>query len=308
MKNLNLNRTVSREGGNFLESKPSNYQGHALKVESNNLIDFYTQRKNKAIRIANTLLKYKKFQFVIDASITATGDLFPLFYAINQIGGKVLLTNLTLQELYKLKNCKEDASSSAAGFILKEAARFPNLFENIVINDPFGSVDDMIIKFCATKRDKVVLLTSDIMMCNTARMYYAVTVHFLLPRRISDNNLPLEKEDSTSDIRTLYFTRINQGKLEINAHPTPYRKISVFSNGVELSNAFVPLHIGDDVFVATSKEAYTTFCHFKLISLSTTNNCEFIFGGRIKDSIDISKLPEASYRSFMREVKREIGL
>ncbi len=308
MKNLNLNRTVLRKGRNCLESKPSNYQGYALNVESNNLIDFYTQRKNKAIRIANTLLKYKKFQFVIDASITATGDLFPLFYAINQIGGKVLLTNLTLQELYKLKNCKGDASSSAAGFILKEAARFPNLFENIVINDPFGSVDDRIIKFCSTQKDKVVLLTSDIMMCNTARMYYNVTVHYLTPIRISDNNITLDKGISTSDIRTLYFTRINKGKLEINANLTTYRKISVFSNGVEHSNAFVPLHIGDDVFVATLKEEYITFCHFKLISLNAQHNCKIIFGGRIKDSIDISKLPEASYRSFMREVKREIGL
>ena len=308
MKNFNQNRPVSREEKIFLENKPSNYQDHALKVESNNLLDFYTQRKNQAIRIANTLLKYKKFQFVIDASITGTGDLFPLFYAINQIGGKVLLSNLTLQELYKLINYRVDASSSAARFILKEAARFPNLFENIVINDPFGSVDDRIIKFCATKRDKVILLTSDIKMCIDARMYHNVTVHFLLPRRISDNSLPLDKGDSTSDIRTLYFTRINHGKLEINAHPTTYRKISIFYNGgVELSNAFVPLHIGDDVFVATSKEGYTTFCHYKVVSLGTTNNCKFIFGGRIKDSIDISKLPNARYKTFMRNAKR-IGL
>lgn len=318
LRHFNPDKTVSRKEKyaytpNFWRNKPeshSNSSDVASRAKSDKEMyekfDFYTHRKNEIFRIANTLLRYQKLQFVIDASISGGGDLFPLFYAINQIGGKVLLTNLTLEELYKLKSCKGDASSSAARFILKEAAKFPNLFQNVIIKDTFGSVDNRIIRYCAKFKENVVLLTSDVEMCTNARMYYNITVHYLEPKNNSAYNKFLTKR--TPDIRTLYFTRMVQGVLEIDAHSYEHRKISVFSNGVERTNEFVPLNIGDDVYVATSKNMYATFCHFKIISLDMTNNCKFIFGGRIKDSIDISKLPEASYRSFMREARREIEL
>lgn len=312
LRNSNPNRADSRKKRyaytqDFWRNKPENRSissRYASNTQPNkDMFDFYSQRKDQAIRIANTLLRYQKSQFVIDASIASVGDLFPLFYAINHIGGKVLLTNLTLQELYKLKSCKRDASSSAAGFILKEAAKFPDLFQNIIINDPFGSIDERIVRYCSKIKENVVLITGDIEMCNNARMYYNITVHYL--DNTAYNKFLTRK---SPDIRTLYFTRMTQGVLEIDANSYEHRKISVFSNGVEHTNEFVPLHIGDDVFVATSQKLYTTFCHFKIISLDIKNNCKFIFGGRIKDSIDISKLPEASYKTFMRDVRREIGL
>ena len=318
LRHFNPDKTVSRKEKyaytpNFWRNKPENHSNSsdvASKAKSDKEMyekfDFYTHRKNEIFRIANTLLRYQKSQFMIDASIASAGDLFPLFYAINHIGGKVLLTNLTLEELYKLKSCKGDASSSAAGFILKEAAKFPDLFKNVIINDPFGSVDERIVRYCSKIKENVVLLTGDIEMCTNARMYYNITVHYLNPKSNTAYNKVLTRK--SPDIRTLYFTRVTQGVLEIDANSYEHRKISVFSNGVEHTNEFVPLNIGDDVYVATSKNVYTTFCHFKIISLDIKNNCKFIFGGRIKDSIDISKLPEASYKTFMREVRRKIGL
>lgn len=277
----------------------------SITTRKRNLHDFYEKRNAEVSRMTRSLSSYCQKLFLIDASITGTGDLFPLFYSIHKVGGKVLLTNLTLQELYKINSYKEDASSKAARYILKQAATYPNLFHPVLITESFGSVDERLIRYCAKHKDEVVLITNDIDMTNNARMYYNVTVHYLRYRSSFIYEL---NTANLSEIKTLYFTRLIDGILEIDTRVNPNRKVSVFSNEEEHTNDYIPLHINDDIYVATKKNTYLVFCHYKMISLESHNNCKFIYSLRIYDSSDISNLPLASYKTFIRDARRQFNI
>ena len=81
LRHFNPDKTVSRKEKyaytpNFWRNKPENHSNSsdvASKAKSDKEMyekfDFYTHRKNEIFRIANTLLRYQKSQFMIDASL-----------------------------------------------------------------------------------------------------------------------------------------------------------------------------------------------------------------------------------------------
>ena len=79
----------------------------------------------------------------------------------------------------------------------------------------------------------------------------------------------------------------------------------LISEGIEYTDGMYELKTGDDVYIATKKYDYMTFAHYKVRHLTEKNNCDLIFSRRIYDEKGVIELPQAGYKSFMRNFKRK---
>ena len=249
-----------------------------------------------------TEVKKTKFvDFVIDASITGIDGIMDTISKICATKSKIILTSVTIKELDQMQKF-HDTDGNDARRILAMAAGDYEHFKCVLIDETAGSSDDCIIKYCADNRDDVVLLTSDKTMELKARTY-GVKTHFFK----QENNAPATPRPTLGTrINTLYATRRIGGKLLISDFGNQFKSIRVISSGIEYDSGIVKLKIGDEVYIATKKDDYMTFAHYKMISLSTENNCKLVYSIRLYNFNEINDLPEASYKSFMRDFKRKV--
>ena len=231
--------------------------------------------------------------FVIDASITGIEEFENLLSNL-WAKAKIILTSVTIRELDKMQKF-DDRKAVNARIILRMAAENQNHFHTVLIDETLETPDDCIVKYCADCKDKVVLFTSDKVMTLKARMYGVRTQY--LRRK------PKEKCN-----QTLRIAKKEGEKLCINYSNTSYKSILVISDGVEHNNGKYELKIGDDVYIATNKQEYITFAHYRITSLSEVNNCELVYSKRIFNEIQIMDLPDPRYKNFVQEFKRRINL
>lgn len=242
--------------------------------------------------------------FVIDASITGIDGLQDIINKICATKSKIVLTSVTIKELEKMQKYNDTDGKDARRILALAAGNYDN-FACVLINETLETPDDCIIKYCADNKNNVVLLTSDKTMELKARTF-GVKTHFFKQTKNAPATTTRHAYNSTTRGSTLYAARRVGGKLFISDFGNEFKSLRVISNGIEYNSGVAELKIGDDVYVATKKADYMTFAHYKITSLYVENNCKLVYSRRLYDMSGINDLPEAGYRSFMRDFKRKV--
>lgn len=241
--------------------------------------------------------------YVIDASITGIENLKEILSKICLTKAKIILTSITVKELAQMQKF-DDIDGKDACYILALAAENNTTFKSVLIDETLDTPDDCIVKYCADNKENVTLLTSDKEMALKARMY-SVQVHYFKQTQAHKNAKTILH--ANTKIRTLIPARRVGKQLLIPNLQRQNQSIRIVSNGIEYNEGSKELNVGDDVFIATKKEEYSTFVHYHIISLYAENNCEQIYSKRFYDYDDLD-LPEARYKSFMKDFKKRQGL
>lgn len=250
---------------------------------------------------ASEIKKSKFVGFVIDASITGIDGIMDTLDKICATKSKIILTSVTIKELEKMQRFRDTDGNDARRILAKAAGDYDH-FECVLIDETVGCADDCTIKYCTENRDDVVLLTSDKTMELKARTY-GIKTHFFKQNK----NAPVTTRPAFGvRTHTLYATRKIDSKLVISDFGNDYKSVRVISGGIEYDAGIVELKIGDDIYIATKKDNYMTFAHYKMISLAAENNCNLVYSKRLYDLTGINDLPEAGYKSFMRDFKRKV--
>lgn len=252
----------------------------------------------------DTLVTNSYSRFVIDASITGFTELNSLLSETILSKGKFILTSITIKELEQMQKFN-NVDGHSARHILALAAENNENFINVLIDETLETPDDCIVKYCADNNSSVTLLTSDKTMALKARMY-SVNVNYLKQpiHKTSANSKPPVSNSIyyKRRIQTLLAAKSIGDNLVISNFQTENRSIRVCSNGLEYNDGIRILNVGDDIFISTKKFDYITFAHYKIISLSSENNCELVYSKRIYKGSNVT-LPKASYKSFIKDFK-----
>lgn len=231
-------------------------------------------------------------KMVIDASICSLSNLEEI---LNNYAN-VIITSITLEKLNRIQHF-QDVSAAGARFIMDEAAKNPKKYEIIEIKKSCRGANDSIIQFCSSRKDEVVLVTSDKNMSLEARLIRIETIYY---SKKDYNDVTHGKKNShKNNIMTLYPAKRANGKLIINEFEVDNIVIQVSSRGREYNNGPRELNIGDNIYIGVKKEQYITFIHYKMISLSDKNNCRLIYSRRIFNSHSICGVSNHSYRRFI---------
>lgn len=252
---------------------------------------------------AATTKKSQGIRVVIDASITGIDGIIDTLERLCSADGKIVLTSVTINELEKMQKF-HDRDGNDARRILAMAADDSAHFDCILIDETIGTPDDCIIKYCADNKETVVLHTSDKTMELKARAH-GVKTKFLKHSKNAPTTIP---PTSTKRISKLYAAQKHGNGLYIHDFGNEFKSIRVISGGIEYNDGLVELKIGDDVYIAAKKYDYVTFAHYKMVSLSLENNCICVYSKRLYDLEEVNNLPEAGYKSFMRDFKRKVSL
>lgn len=244
--------------------------------------------------------------FVIDASICGVNKIVRLLEELSQINigsnDRIILTNVTIDELDNLKKRRIDISKYAQAIIYAASEDINHSYYLPVdIDKSFDLADDCIIHFCEKHKRNVILLTADKGMLLKAESKGIATYFFDLSEE--------QKSNQRSGLTTLYPTR----KIDGNLYLTPNfnsvtTEFCVISNGTKLkvSKMYGPqeLHVGDDVLIAKDKKekGFVSLSHFRIISLFEEENAELVYTTRIYNSDDVSHL-DAFYRSFIEDFR-----
>ena len=256
-------------------------------------------------------------EVVIDASISGFKGIEGILSEICKSSTKIILTSITIIELDKLQK-GDDEQAIGARHILAMASEDNNNFQEVLIDETVGIPDDCIIKYCADNKEKTTLFTADKVMCLKARMHGVETRYFKKrpdartdhSQTISSLGLTNAIQDAknsvmnTSEQVTLYDAKKIEDKLVIKAYNTGKKSICVISNDCKYTSGKHEIKVGDDVYLATNKQQYVTFAHYRITSLKSKENCKLIFYLRLQHEEEISYLPNKSYRKFMRDFYR----
>lgn len=240
--------------------------------------------------------------FVLDASLCGISELEEIISGFEEEKSKVILTSVTIRELDRMQKFK-DVAAADARYILSNAAQNQDMFFMVWIEENLETPDDCIIKYCADNKESVVLLTADKIMALKARAFGVETMYYI---KGYDTSKIKSRESSYLEISTLISAKKVGEKLILSTISRDNRGFLVISKGIEYKECICNLEIGDDVYIATKKQDYMTFAHYKITSLNRENNCKLIYSKRIYGGVDeIKRLPKASYKSFMREFKHK---
>lgn len=256
--------------------------------------------------------------FVIDASMMKIKDSDTFIDRLCLTEAKIILTSVTIKELDKMQSFQDNLALCARVFLAK-AAKNPEQFLSVRIDETVGLPDDCIIAYCREYRNKVTLLTADKRMTLMARSYpYPVKVQYFATddsldelkqtdsRKVNKNCSTAINNDK-SKLKTLIPAKLVNGTLKIFDFETYDQSICVISNDKWYLAGPQELHIGDDILIATQKSAFVTFAHYRLISLEPKDNCKLIFDRRL--SFDkLSSIHHPMYQPFLEKFKKTHSL
>ena len=241
-------------------------------------------------------LEGKPRDYVIDASICGIDGIREILEKFLETSN-VILTSITIRELESLQKTP-DLFGVDARYILTLAANNPEKFKSVKIDESLPIPDDCIVKYCASVRKKVTLLTADKTMTLKDR-YNDVEVQYF---QHSTNYSSKSKSSAFSKEQTLWPARKIGEDLMIPAckMQTDRQSICVRSGDREYTDGDVALSIGDDVLIATCKGTYSTLIHFRVISLEAEKNCRVLYSAKLGNTNSIPN----RYKSFVRDFKR----
>lgn len=282
-----------------LEKHPRVYEKLKTLILENS--DKRKTNKAETKKVKNPVKKY-----VIDASITGLKEFRKIISDILENGHKLVLTSLTTKELDMMQKYN-DLDGKDAKYLLRIAADTPDKVESVLIKDCLPSSDDCIIEYCKNKSD-VILLTADKKMALDARAHGIETEFFKHTKKFTKNKSKKFKHKNHRELKTLFSTKKRGNKLVISVYESQLKNVLLISNGIEYSSGTHALNIDDDVFVASKKEGYLTFAHYKVVdNTSVTKNCRLIFFKRFYSEDEINALKSETYKAFMRAFNLKIN-
>lgn len=236
--------------------------------------------------------------FVIDASITSVKNVRVILKKICEEpclkDFKIILTSVTIRELQMLQTTK-DSDGQDARFILNHAIDYGKTYQLIQIQENESTPDNCIVKYCATHKSNVVLLTSDKEMALNAKMK---GVHVLFLKQQEGK----KQAKIRNGIVSLYPTRRIGNQLFTGEMQTAKRSMLVITqDGKEYSQNICELHVGDNILIASLRDDCLIFVVYNLISLATENNAQTIFSRRYYATDEIDNLENARYQEFLKE-------
>lgn len=244
----------------------------------------------------------KQPDVVIDASITGYKDLETILDKIRMSSSKIILTSITIRELAKLQKIKDNKARDAV-HILSLAAKEPENFSNVRINEDVGLEDNCIVKYCSDKKEHVVLLSSDKEMVLNARSYGVQAVYLEQSHSKHEVTTKSEKYRTT----TLPCARKNGNNLVVIDFHTRKTEACVISNGVKYNSGIARLQLGDEVYMATKQTEGFVCNYYKVTSLSDKDNCLLLFSRLILKYSEVSQL-YGDYRDFVQATLRRFPL
>lgn len=232
---------------------------------------------------------------VLDASVMGVSGIVDLLKGAKE---KIILTSVTVKELAQMQHF-EDREAKRARNVLSMAVEEEDRIICEPIDETYENADKCILEFCISNKDNVVLYTSDKEMYIFAKANAVEAKYF----KVVDE----PKEDTRA---MTFFGLCKDGKdliLDIDFFNRPWKSIKVISDGVEYDRGEVKLKIGDDIYLASKKRdsGYTSFAHYKVISLWATKNVRLVLSRRLYDLSDIAL--SYKYKSFLRDFKRKIS-
>lgn len=249
-------------------------------------------------------------QYVIDASVVGKENIKNTLGKILTIeNSKIVLTSITIKELKNIEEYPQmhkvpkNLDSKDATYIFNLAIENIDKFESVAIDESVGTPDDCIIKYCADHKENLVLLTGDKEMCLKARMYGIQSEYFKKEQSAEE-----VKPNGYRKINTLWDADIIGANLYINTYKNKNKSICVYSDGIKHEEKMCKLNIGDDIYIAVQKDTYIVFAHYRLLLLSSKDNCELIYSRRICNSNEISRLPNSFYKNFIKDFYAMINL
>lgn len=247
----------------------------------------------------NNIFGKKVKDSVIDASITGVTCFEDVITKIINSGSKITFTQITIDELDRLKN-SSDKQAADSRYLLTLGSEQPEKCKFVRIDDTLNTADDCIVKYCADNKDHTVLFTSDKHMALDARTF-GIRVKYIKQPLINSNK-------KQGGIQTLFQARRVGNNLQIYKFITNDKKVRVISDGIEYNCGNINLKVGDDVFIAKKFTDNILFLHYKIVSLYATNNSELIYSRRIYHNFDLTHLPKATYKTFIKDFKYEFDL
>jgi len=230
---------------------------------------------------------------VIDTSITAFKDIENV---LKNEDKKIMMTSVVVKELAQMQHF-EDSDAMRARHLLLMAAENEDKFVHKLIDETLETADKCILDFCEKNKDSVLLYTSDKEMYNFAKIY-SIPVKFFKAEM---------NEKKNSKITTFHGTkRVGRDLIiDLDSVNTDWRMVKVISEDKEITSGITALKVNDEIFLASQKDKYVVFAHYKVISLWADDNCSLIFSKRLNN---LNKLDfNHRYKSFLRDFKRKIA-
>ncbi len=265
-------------------------------------------------------------KYVIDTSVAGNNDIIANLSNLCEIGKKILVTTTTVDELTKLVNNRDPATSCSARKILKlSTLDYPSSFEIIDtseysgvsphITQALGICDSRILQFCYENRDEIMLLTADRAMslyarslqisvkCLETRLTFIKSKAVYLPNR--PRNLQLE---TNPDYPAMHVLK-QDGTLVIHNPQNLGAGIGIrviSTNGQELNYGPIFLYVGYTIMIARIDQRNDIrFSVYRVSSLEgPRGKYELVFSKFYKSYFsyfNVGDHPE--YERFLREFK-----
>lgn len=246
---------------------------------------------------------------VMDTSICGV----PGILSIINLQKKVLVSNLTIKELRKLKASKRGRDSEDASTILLRLAKNHKPYESVFIKKTSTYVDDSIIEYCEQRKDEVVLFTADQEMAALARGK-GITVDFFERVPIEFDVIPngfTINADNMGKIITLDAINYVAGDLTIRLNNIANQKnMAIITQRKQPTAKRKPvfLSVGDEIFIAKLRDNCVILSHFKVCKLSKKDNCEVVFSAKIFNKNGVENLPRDEYKKITRNLVKLIKI
>lgn len=235
----------------------------------------------------------KEQYIVIDASITSIPNIENVLRTEKM---RIIITSVAVKELSQMQHF-EDADAMRARHLLLMAAEEEDRFVHKLIDESLATADDCILDFCVKNKENVTLYTADKEMYNLAKIY-SVPARFFKAQ---------ENEKKRKGLLTFRgITSIgNDLVIDLDRNNTAYKMVRVISNDKEFDEGIVRLKLGDEIMLASQKEGYVAFAHYKVTSLWAKDNCALLFSRRVHDFKNLKF--NYRYKSFLRDFKRKVS-
>lgn len=210
---------------------------------------------------------------------------------------KVILLDMTVEELQSMKSAKLDLCGRNAKYLLKQAAIKADNFTIIPTNNQFipepkskflSGTDQEVIEYCRNHKKNVVLVTCKTRQAIDARSFGIRT--FFLQKNMGDVTVTLYGTKKTAQGLLFWIDSSESGKY-----------VRVISKGLTYTDGEVFLNIGDHVLIAKKHHEGISFKHLRIVELQEKANAENVFSTFIENGKDLSTYP-LFYRDFLREV------
>lgn len=223
---------------------------------------------------------------VLDTSAINIPNIMDVLNDFIKENKKIVLTSTVISELDKMQQIN-DSLGNKAKFLLSAAANNPVNYKPVLIVETENCADDNIIRFCIENRSRVTLITSDKIMALHARML--------------DVEVSFFKQDfGNNNLKTLYGTKVINDTLYLSQSKNPDIHVAVWAEtSIILAPAMYELEVGNEIFILNTANSKSSFNHFKMVNLNSSENCELVYSAEFTNKSSLYSV-DKRYENFLK--------